>query len=255
MHGADGSTLADEADDGSDEAEAASAPGENHHVWVGGHVGVGVSRNESCSMNTIHHMGVYHTGMCTGAAGADMREAAEAVKVDTMLQVLLSAKDKWPGAVVSVSVTEDTVSAVMDWCDGTARTRIVLAGITRPFAWPVHDSLRNWFVFISACDSVCFQFSLRFRSHYKSCVCLHMLLNHSWCSNVGTDAVQWKVLEDFNSIITYLGKPNAGKLFTGVCTSLKPLALDGSSQLAKKLRRPNICIHALSCSLRCRERL
>ena len=75
-----------------------------------------------------------------------------------MLQVTLNPKDKWTGAVVSVSTTADAVSAVMDWCDGTGQTIICLAG---------------------------------------------------------EDAVEWAELDDFTSIITYLGKSNARKVFAG----------------------------------------
>ena len=44
-----------------------------------------------------------------------------------------------------------------------------------------------------------------------------------FCENVGTDAVRWQVLEDFKSIITYLGKANAAKLFTGVQSFIRDL--------------------------------
>ena len=113
------------------------------------------------------------------SAGGDYRAQAEALSEGTMLQVTLNPKEKWTGAVVSLSITADAVSAVVDWCDGTGHTRICLAG---------------------------------------------------------EGALQWAVLDDFTSIITYLGKSNAGKVFAGTllvaCACQKKLCSDCSTSLA-----------------------
>ena len=71
------------------------------------------------------------------AVSADEPEALPAEKqantltlaVGSIVNVCISAKEKWLGTILEMSSAEETVEAVMDWFDGSEKSSVVLAGV------------------------------------------------------------------------------------------------------------------------------
>ena len=55
--------------------------------------------------------------------------SAADLKTGTIIQRIVNGKEKWPGAVLSLSTSDDKVVADIEWFDGTKTSSIVLAGL------------------------------------------------------------------------------------------------------------------------------
>ena len=96
--------------------------------------------------------------------------------------------------MLSVSTLDDKVLADIEWFDGTEKSKIVLVGVHSHTRLPSTCATRRH--------------THNTRVHFSSSPLPYHLL--------GAGASKWAVLDDSTCVITYLGKGNAVKLFSGV---------------------------------------
>ena len=119
---------------------------------------------------------------------------ASDLKTGTIIQRIVDGKEKWPGAVLSLSTSDDKVVADIEWFDGTEKSSIVVAGVHSHTPLP------------STCTTHRYMHNTRVHFSSSPALLYHLL---------GDGACKWEVLDPSISVITYLGKGSAVKLFTG----------------------------------------